>query len=207
MNTRSIRAYICIGVAVVLFAACIKQTEKQFKGTAVVEFDATVLNSVTAGITYPLLSQIPGYGVPLDLSVIHASCQGTGYQFVDSFIKRSSGVVSLRVNLVGPTAREERAIGFKIIDVPVTAISFTGYKPCVKVDLNVLPAVAGTHYTLADNKIVIPADSSFGYLRINVLNAPATAGQARSIGFQLDSTQSLLPSVNYRTLAIAIDQR
>jgi len=201
MRKHSILIYTAI--ACVLFGtACIKQTEKKFQGNTVVEFDATVLNSVAAGVTYPVLSQEPEYGKPLDLQ--NTACN---FAFTDPFIKRSSGSVTLRVNLVGPVSKETRAIGFKVIDVPVSSVTFRQTSPCANVTLTTVAATANVHYSLADNKITVPADSSFGYLKINILDAGATASQARTLGIQLDSTQVLLPSVNYRTLAIAIDQR
>ncbi len=53
----------------------------------------------------------------------------------------------------------------------------------------------------------IPANSSFGYIDINIINAGATAGQARFVGIQLDSTGSLMPNPNYNKLGLTIDQR
>jgi hypothetical protein len=201
MSIGSIIKYMCIG-AILMATACIKQTDKHFQGTTVVEFDATVLNSVATGVTYPVLTQVPEFGKPLDIQ--NTNCNSA---FVDPFIKRTSGTVQLRVNVVGPVSKEARAIGFKVVDVPVTSVTFRQTSPCSNVTLTTVGAAAGVHYAFADTKITIPADSSFGYLNINILNAGATAGQARTVGIQLDSTQSLLPSVNYRTIAVAIDQR
>lgn len=201
MSIGQIKKYMCIG-AILMATACIKQTEKTFQGTTVVEFDATVLNSVATGVNYPVLTQVPEFGKPLDLQ--NSNCNSA---FVDPFIRRTSGTVQLRVNVVGPVSKESRAIGFKVVDVPVTAVTFRQTSPCSNVTLTTVGATAGIHYSFADTKINIPADSSFGYLNINILDAGATAGQARTVGIQLDSTQSLLPSVNYRTIAVAIDQR
>lgn len=201
MSIGPIKKYMCIG-AILMATACIKQTEKTFQGNAVVEFDATVLNSVATGVNYPVLSQVPEYGKPLDLQ--NTNCNSA---FADPFITRTSGTVQLRVNLVGPVAKQDRAIGFRVIDVPVNSVTFRQTSPCSNVTLTTVGGVEGVHYSFADNKITIPADSSFGYLSINILDAGATAGEARTVGIQLDSTQSLLPSLNYRTIAIAIDQR
>jgi len=56
-------------------------------------------------------------------------------------------------------------------------------------------------------KVTIPANSSFGYIDITILNPGPTAGQARFIGIQLDSTGTVLPSPNYNKVGLVIDQR
>jgi hypothetical protein len=74
--------------------------------------------------------------------------------------------------------------------------------------LAVSTAVLGTHYSITNtgNKITIPANSSFGYLTINLLNPGVSTG-SRFIGVKLDSTGTVLPSVNYMRLGIIVDQR
>jgi hypothetical protein len=67
--------------------------------------------------------------------------------------------------------------------------------------------VAGTHYTALNGKLTIPAKSSFGYIDVQVLNAGASAGQAKFLGIQLDSTGSVLPNPNYNKIGLIIDQR
>ncbi len=65
----------------------------------------------------------------------------------------------------------------------------------------------GTHYTALSGIVTIPADSSFGYINVPILNGGATAGQARFLGLQLNETGSVKPSVNYSQLGLVIDQR
>ena len=115
----------------------------------------------------------------------------------------------LRVNVVGPIENSNREI--EVTTFPIAAqlpsITFRQLTPCANATLTTVDATAGTHYSLASNKITIPAGSSFGFLDITILNAGATAGQARVIGFELKETTSAKPSENYKKIAIAIDQR
>jgi hypothetical protein len=68
-------------------------------------------------------------------------------------------------------------------------------------------AVSGVNFTPLTGKVIIPANSSFGNIEIQLLNPGAFAAQGRFIGIQLDSTGTVLPSLNYRTIGLIIDQR
>jgi hypothetical protein len=197
---------VLLAIAVALsITACIKEDDKTFRGTAVLEFDATVLNPVTAPFTHPVLLQIPRYTVPV--VALTSNCSNSAS--VEPFIKRTSGLIKLRVNVVGPTQPSAREIDITPfgISAQLPSITFRQPSPCSNVTLTTADAVAGTHYSLVANKITVPADSSFGYLEINVLNAGATAGQTRVVGFELKETSTAKPSANYKKIAISIDQR
>jgi len=198
--------YLLAGIVAFLFTSCIKQIDKTFQGKSVAEIDATPLNSVAAGLTYPILTRIPVGSRPLVNSA-------------DSTLRRWNGTVRIRVNLVGRQESKDLTVGYKIFNSPISTISYgatltaaqappTGQTPSQPAaTLNVLNAVAGTHYTALSGICTIPANSSYGYIDINVLNAGATAGQARFIGIQLDSTGTLWPNPNYNKIGITIDQR
>lgn len=178
--------------------ACIKNDPITYTD-AVAEFDATSWNANAAGVTYPLMTRVPIYGAATPTS---------------SFtIHRTSGTVLLRVNLVGPTSKTERTVGVTLFDVPFASVSFpataSGQTPARSAATLAIPgsAVAGTHFTALASKVTIPADSTWGYLPVTILDPGATAGQARTIGIRLDSSGTILPSLNYRSIAIAIDQR
>ena len=194
--------YIAIAVGI---SACIKEDVKTFQGSTVLEFDATVLNPVTAPLTFPVLVQIPRNAVPV--VALNSTCSNSAS--VEPFLKRTSGMIKLRVNVVGPTQPTARDID--VITIPIAAqlpsISFRQPSPCSIVTLTTADAVAGTHYSLVSNTITVPADSSFGYLQINILDAGATAGQTRVAGFELKETNTAKPSANYKKIAISIDQR
>jgi hypothetical protein len=183
-----------------LCSSCIKQVEKKFTGNTVVEIDPTPLNSNAVGVNYPILTRIPPEGRPVAT--------------VDSTLRRWSRSIRVRVNLVGPQTSADQTIGYKIFSTPITTVAFpatiSGQTPSQSAaTLTVTDAVAGTHYNITSgaNKVTIPANSSFGYIDIQILNAGASAGQAKFLGIQLDSTGTLMPSVNYRSIGLVIDQR
>lgn len=189
--------YIVLMLCVSL-TACIKNDPITYTD-AVAEFDATTWNANATGVTYPLMTRVPIY---------NASTPTSAYT-----IHRTSGTILLRVNLVGPTSKTERTVGVQVFDVPFTSVTFpataSGQTPARSGGALSVPgaAMAGTHYTALASKVTIPADSTWGYLPVAILDAGATAGQARTLGIRLDSSGTLLPAVNYSRIAIAIDQR
>lgn len=192
------RIFFLISITAILgMAACIKNDQVINNGE-LAEFDATTWNANAVGVAYPFMSRVPIYGAATPTS---------------SFtIHRTSGTVRLRVNMVGPTSSTERTVGFKLFDVPFASITFpatpAGQAPVrAGAALTTAVAVAGTHYTALGNTVTIPADSTWGFINLAILDAGATAGEARTIGISLDSTGSVKASPNYRNLAIAIDQR
>lgn len=183
----------------VLLSSCIKQIEKQMQGSSVAEIDATPLNSSNAITGYTVLSKIPAFARPVLTT--------------DSTLRRLNGTVRVRVNLVGPQVNSQVTVGYKIMTAsPLTTFAFpataTGQTPAASAaTLNVSNAVAGTHYAPLSGLCTIPANSSFGYIDIAMINGPASAGQARFIGIQLDSTGTLMPNPNYNKLGLVVDQR
>jgi hypothetical protein len=186
-------------VSLSLFTSCIKQIDKTFQGTTVVEIDPTPLNSANATAGYPVLTRIPAFGIPLRTS--------------DSTLRRLNGTVRIRINLVGPQSDQSQTVGYKVMTVsPLTTISFpataTGQTPsAASGTLAIQNAVSGTHYTALSGTCTIPPQSSFGYIDVNILNPGATAGQARFLGIQLDSTGTVKPNPNYNKLGLVMDQR
>jgi hypothetical protein len=179
-------------------SSCIKEPEKAYTGSTVVEIDPAVLNSNSSGLTYPILTRKPPFGYPA----------GTA----DSTIRRLSGTIRLRINLVGPQSAKEETVGYKMFSSPITTISFpataTGQTPSQAAGtLTVTDAVSGTHYSPLSGKITIPANSSFGYIDVQILNPGPTSGQGKFLGFQLDSTGTVLPNPNYNKIGLVIDQR
>ena len=182
-----------------LFSSCIKQLEKTYTGKAVAEIDATPLNSNAVGVNFPILTRVISEGRPVSTTV-------------DSTLRRFAKTVKVRVNLVGPQSDKEETVGYKVVGSPITSISFpatiSGQTPSRAAGtLNVSDAIAGTHYTALSGRVTIPAKSSFGYIDIQVLEGSAIAGQARYIGIRLDSSGTIMPSVNYAQLGLVIDQR
>ena len=190
--------YLLAGIAALVFSSCIKQIDKTFQGATVVEVDATPLNSVATGQTYPILTRIARHGIPVATA--------------DSTLRRLNGTVRIRLNLVGHQTGADQTIGYKLFSTPIATIAFpataTGQTPSrVAATLAVSNGVAGTHFTALSGLCTIPANSSFGYIDVAILDPGATAGQSRFLGIQLDSTGSLKPNPNYNKLGLVIDQR
>ena len=264
---------------------CIKNDPVIWQGLSA-EFDATSWNSDAVGVNYPVLAQISPFGRIVRTE--NTLCNAT---VVDTFITRTTGSMTIRVNLVGPQASVDREVGYKLFSV-VTSFpgfsvipSFTGSisgstltvtsvtsgilatgqvifgtgiqfgssisalgtgtggtgtytilnplpgnpgqtvastaitsiqtvtfrkktPSCANYTLILTDAIEGTHFTVpTGKKILIPANSSFGYLKITILDAGATAGAARVIGLELDDSGTLKPNENYKRIGLAIDQR
>lgn len=192
-----------------LLTSCIKEDDKTFTGNTVVEIDQTVLNGVAAGITYPILTRIPFSGRPL----VGAS---------DSTIRRwnNTTLTRIRVNLVGPQSSKDQTVTYVINNTPpVASVAYTvtaspniAQTPSAPAaTLTLAAATIGVHYVVVtpgpSGIITIPANSSFGYIDVQILNAGATAGQARYFGIELTDGGTVKPNPNYSKLGIAIDQR
>jgi len=195
MKKFSLFLYIAVAM---LVSSCIKQIDKTYAGPTVVELDPGVLNSNATGVTYPIIPRNLKQGIPVATT--------------DSTLRRYSGTVRLRINLVGPHSEKDETVGYKIFSTPITTIAFpatiTGQTPSAgAANLAVSDAVSGTHYAPLSGKATIPAKSSFGFIDIQILNPGAAAGQARFIGIQLDSTGTVLPNPNYNKVGLVIDQR
>ncbi len=84
------KAQIIIGLLALIFtSSCIRNDQVVFDQKTVVEFDAASYNANAAGLTYPILSVVPGYG--------RAALSS------DPALSRTNpGIKKFRVNLVGP---------------------------------------------------------------------------------------------------------
>lgn len=176
---------IYIGLLSLLFSSCIKEDIKTFQGETVVEFDATVFNSVTAGYTYPILTRVAGYGRAVSTSLDPAITRALATTTTASPIK-------LRVNLVGPQRSTSELITYRVMT------------EAVPVAPNAL-AVANTHFT-TDNTFTIPANSSFGEVTIFVQNTGVSSTTPREIHLELIGSANVKPSENYKRVAVRIAQ-
>jgi hypothetical protein len=181
------------------FVGCIKNDPVLYTDNRA-EIDQNVWNANAAGQTYPNLVRVPAMNRAVASS--------------DSTLRRTAGTIRVRINLTGPPFNTDQTVGYTTFNAPstLTTAAFpataSGQTPAAPAGtLAVMNAVAGTHYAALSGKVTIPKDSSFGYINIQILNPGPTAGQARFLGIRLDSTGTVLPSVNYRTLGLLIDQR
>lgn len=190
--------FFLVIILTTVIAGCIKNNDTVYV-SRLAEIDAASWNANAAGVSYPILTR----RVP-DNRALSTS--------VDSTLRRLNGSTRVRINLIGQQSDKDETVGYKIFSSPITSISFpatiSGQTPsAAAATLAVSDAVAGTHYTTLAGKVTIPAKSSFGYIDISILNPGATAGQARFLGIQLDSSGSVLPSPNYNRVGLVIDQR
>ncbi len=178
MKIKNIIAVVALAVPV-LFSSCIKQLDKTFQGASVVEFDATVLNSATTPYTYHVTTRVPTYGYPTPTSAA-------------AITRTTTTPVKLRVNLVGAQKTTDQTITYKVL---------TDVAPASPNQL----AVSGTHYTTGTS-FVIPANSSFGEVVINILNTGTSSTTPREVHLELVGNESIKPSENYKRVGIRIAQ-
>lgn len=193
------RIFSIIAITATLFlGGCIKNDAVIWKG-AQAEFDATSWNANGAGLTYPIIGRIPGYGRVANTT--------------DSTLRRLSGTVRIRINLVGAQSTKDETVGYELFTpFPFTTFAMpatiAGQTPSASAaTLTVTDAVAGTHFTALSGTMTIPANSSFGFINLIVLAPAATAGTGRFVGLKLNNNGSIKASVNYSELGLVIDQR
>jgi hypothetical protein len=180
MHIKNITFLFMLAVSASL-TSCIKQIDKNFRGATVVEFDATVLNPVTAPFTYPVILRVPPFGLPVTTANS------------PTIINRAITVpVRLRVNLVGPHRDNDEVINYRVLDD-------------VTPSTNNLLGVAGTHFNTGTS-FTIPAKSSFGEVVITVLNPGSASATPREVHLELLGNTNIKPSENYKRVAIRITQ-
>ncbi len=198
-NMKKVFSMIAIAILTLIsITGCIKNDPVLVEGRQV-EFDATSWNSNAAGLTYPIMVRIPGYGRVANTT--------------DSTLRRYPQTVRIRVNLIGAQLTSPETVGYEVTTTsPIASIAMpatiSGQTPSAAgATLIVSNAFAGTHYTTLSGKVTFPINSSFAFLDIPILNAGAIAGEGRYIGLKLNNTGSLKPAVNYSELGLVIDQR
>jgi hypothetical protein len=91
---------------------CIKQDNILIKELQV-EFDAASWNARGAGVTYPIITRLPPYGMPLAAT--------------DPLITRASGTIRFRVNLIGAQQATQQTLNFSVVATGTTAVSGTHF--------------------------------------------------------------------------------
>lgn len=103
---------LALAIVGITFSSCVKNDDIIFTGS-VVEFDAAAYNANAAGVTYPILTRVAGYGRAVSTSL-------------DPTITRASGAIKFRVNLVGPQRNTDQVIAVAV-DPASTAVSGTHF--------------------------------------------------------------------------------
>jgi hypothetical protein len=159
-------------LCILFLTGCVKNELTVFTGS-VVEFDAASWNANAAGRTYPMMTRVPTFNAATPTS--------------QPALTRTSGTVTLRVNLVG--AQSNSPINFNFI---VTASETT--------------AVAGTHYTATTGTGTIPANTSFGTVTIQILNPGVSSSTPGDLVLELVNNATTKASVNYAKVGLRISQ-
>jgi hypothetical protein len=200
--------FILLIIAAISFNGCIKNDPVIWNGS-VVELDAAIWNANAAGITYPILTRVPAANRALT-----NACP-------DSTLRRYPQTIRVRVNLVGAQQGKDIPVSYEVFTSPITTVAFpatialnaglgcpTAQTPsAAAATLAVSDAVAGTHFSNLSGTIMIPTNSSFGYIDIQILNPGPTAGAARFIGIRLKDNENVKVSANYKEAGFVIDQR
>jgi len=140
-----------------------------------------------------------GNFVEIDATVLNAPATGKEFPLLtrlpqggrpvitaqDPLITRLSGTIQLRVNLVTAQRGNAESLTYKVIPEETTAI-------------------AGTHYQISGT-LQIPANSSFGYIEVQILDPGATSG-TKDLVLELESSSSLKANPNYNKVGIRIAQ-
>lgn len=144
---KRITTFILAIATISLFGSCVKNELPVFTAP-VAEFDAASWNANAAGLTFPVLTRVPGYGRPVAAA--------------DPLLTRTSpGIKKFRVNLIGQqlsTESEVYVIHNNVTSTAVAGTHYRSYSPVVKIPANssfgeveveiLNPGVAGAARTL-----------------------------------------------------------
>lgn len=159
-----------ITIATLMISSCIKNDKIVYTDSEL-EWDAATYNANAAGVLYPILTRVAGYGRAVVTS--------------DPTITRTSGSIKFRVNLVGAQRSTPTTINYVILN-------------------SVTTAVAGTHFNTSGS-FIIPANSSFGEVQVNVIN-PGVTSSSKDLVLELVPTSNIKVSANDKDLGIRIAQ-
>lgn len=120
-----INLFIAIAIAS-LFGSCVKNELPVFTAP-VVEFDAAAWNANGAGLTYPILTRVPGYGRAASTTA-------------DPLLTRTSpGIKRFRINLVGQQLPTDAEVFVTVFSTGTTAVvgrHYTQFSQSVKIPAN-----------------------------------------------------------------------
>jgi len=108
---KKIKLYIIALIGFTL-SSCIKNDRIVYTGSEL-EWDAATYNANALGVTYPILTRLPGYG--------------RAALTTDPSITRASGSVKFRVNLVGPQRSTPTTVNYVVLSGVTTAVAGTHY--------------------------------------------------------------------------------
>lgn len=103
-------------------------------------------------------------------------------------INEGTGELQLRVNLIGPQRSSASEVTFSVVEDETTA-------------------VRGTHYELPNNfTVTIPANSSFGYVNLDILDAGMPSSESRILRLELGDSPdgSITAAENMKHFTVTI---
>ncbi|RAU83933.1 hypothetical protein [Pontibacter arcticus] len=150
-----------------------------------IEIDAATYNSNALGKDYPVLNRKPGEGRQV-------LTQGTT---ADPLISKSTGIIKLRVNLVA--RQSDVAQEFTYVVVPNETYTTA--------TINGEAAVQGTHFKTS-GKFTIPANSSFGYIELEILNSVEPLATEKLIVLEIQGNAKYSPNPTDKRVGILINK-
>jgi hypothetical protein len=182
---KNILTSILIASALMLgLSSCIKNDDIVWNG-AVAEWDLATYQTKATGLPFPIVANVPtNYG-----RAVLLSGNAFGAPADPALTRTFASTITMRVNLVGRPFSTQQVLN-------------------VRPNANFSTAVEGTHYQLLDRTCVIPKDSSFGYVRWQVLNpgTPAPGTPAMRVVFELQNNNDIKASENFKYLGWNIAQ-
>lgn len=173
-------------------SGCIKENKVIFEDSKA-EFDVASYNARFGATDFPLAIRVPP--------------EGRAFLAIDPFVTRASTGVRFRVNLIGAQRGGPATVKYRTFSVGATAGATVTYGAPVSATLPISDAVAGTHYTALSGTVTIPANSSFGYIDIPIINSGISVNETRSIGLELIDGGDISVSMNYRKVVLLISQK
>jgi hypothetical protein len=132
--------------------------------------------------------------VEFEDAVLRAKAAGQLFPILPT-ITRTAGTPSYQVNLVAAQLNSAENISFSLEAVPASLLNAT-----------TIQAVEGVHFTFNPITTFPEAASKSNFTGITILPGfPADAGKTALLVLKLDGNDTLLPSENYRRLAIRIN--
>lgn len=130
--------------------------------------------------------------VELEDAVRRTPASGVTYPIIA--VTRTSGTQSLMVNLVGKQLSAPQDMTYSI-DTAISGL----------LNANTLRAVEGTHFNLNGGKFTFKQDTSFSFIKMDILNVPAQTGKTALLLLKLDGSSDIKANENYRRVGFRID--
>ena len=171
-----------ISFLLTVFTGCIKNTPA-INSDSKVEFDAATWNANAAGVTYPIFSQIPVYGAV----TIPAPITTPPTPPTTPLLTRTLATFQIRVNLLGTQKSTATTFNYRVVSGETTA-------------------TAGVHYTPLSGTGTIPANSSYGYIDIALLNSGVSSTTPVILVLEILSNDIVTSNTNYAKVGFRIAQ-